>query len=60
MSICELTTFDKICWPSSMMAAAVSSQELSIPRMRIISAYYTIFYRLCTVVKVAVLMLKLA
>ena len=41
-------------------AAAVSSQELSIPRMRIISAYYTMFYRLCTVVKVAVLMLKLA
>src|SRR5882757_74859 len=35
MSICEATTLDKISRPSATIAAAVSSQEDSIPRMRV-------------------------
>jgi hypothetical protein len=37
MSICETTTSDKTVCPSSTTAAAVSSQEVSIPRMRTFS-----------------------
>src|ERR1700746_1834097 len=36
MSICEATTLDKISRPSATTAAAVSSQEDSIPRMRVL------------------------
>src|SRR5258707_9153516 len=36
MSICEATTLDKISRPSATTAAAVSSHEDSIPRMRVL------------------------
>src|SRR2546422_6654065 len=36
MSICDATTLDKISRPSATTAAAVSSQEDSIPNMRVI------------------------
>lgn len=33
MAICEKTTFEMISWPERTTAAAVSSQEVSMPRM---------------------------
>src|SRR6266478_2980344 len=36
MSICEATTLDKISRPSATTAAAVSSHEDSIPRIRVL------------------------
>src|SRR5260370_28105300 len=36
MAICEATTLDKISRPSATTAAAVSSHEDSIPRMRVL------------------------
>src|SRR5258708_37048501 len=39
MSICEATTQDKISRPSVTTAAAVSSQEDSIPRIRVLIGF---------------------
>src|SRR3972149_1011495 len=36
MSICEATTLDRISLPSATTAAAVSSHDDSIPRMRLV------------------------
>src|SRR5258708_4311175 len=39
MSICEATTLDRISRPSATTAAAVSSQEDSIPRIRVLIGF---------------------
>src|SRR2546421_11200106 len=39
MSICDATTLDRISRPSATTAAAVSSHEDSIPKMRVLIEY---------------------
>jgi hypothetical protein len=40
VAICDATTFEIICSPERTTAAAVSSHELSMPRMNVSAKYF--------------------